>query len=410
MTRTFTVDTTPPQVSWAAPPVIRTASSTLSGTAYDPVPAGSLVASVAVQVDEATSAWRSTLGPLPPQNGTQAWFWTWGVPQEDGVTHRLRVRASDEVGNTTVTDWQSTLVDNVAPALTVTQPVTRAVLPDDIPTGGLSLHQLCTEPTEKPGPFPFSLPLLGEGGAGLVSMSHLSATPVLSGTVTDGSGVDAVRVLVYDPLGGSSTAELTVTDGRWVYAPDVTGWAVGPYALRVRTVDFHGNERVEGPYALEVMDAPIAGLTADNDGPQMIGETVTFTAAVTAGSNVTYTWAFGDASESATGRVVTHAYALDGIYSAAVTATNSASTVMTSTLVTILALTVDAGPDQTADEGATVVVNATFTDTRTTVTHAATVDWGDGTSLTDGAVDEASFTITGTHAYADGYCPKNLYQ
>ena len=291
MTKSFTVDTTPPQVTWTAPAVVKTASSTLSGTAHDPAPTDGLVASVEVQVDSATGAWRSTLGPLPPQNGTQAWFWTWAVPQEDGVTHTLRVRASDEVGNRTVTDWQSTLVDTVAPQIFVTQEVTSV-----IPT---------------------------------------TAGPVLTGTVSDGSGVGAVRVLVYGPLGGSSTVELTVTDGRWTYAPDVTGWAVGTYALRVRALDVHGNVRMEGPYALEVEDAPIAGLTASNDSPRMIGDSVTFTATITAGSNVTYTWDFGDSSEIAAGRVVSHAYTLDGVYTATVTATNSVSTVMTDTLVTI---------------------------------------------------------------------------
>jgi hypothetical protein len=335
ITKTFTVDTTPPQVTWTAPTVVKTASSTLPGTAYDPAPAGGLVASVAVQVDSATGAWRSVLGPLPPQNGTQNWFWTWAVPQEDGVTHSLRVRASDEVGNLTVTSWQTATVDTVAPQLSVTQPVTSAMLPDDSDVSAVGGGFWENAPY---GKFLVFLPLVrkGEGGSSLSSIELQSEpTLLLSGTVTDGSGVAAVRILVYDPLGGASTIELALTDGNWAYAPDLARWALGTYALRVQAVDIHGNVRMAGPYLLEVEDAPIEGLSATNDGPRMVDETVTLTATISAGTNVSYTWDFGDESEPAAGRVVTHAYTLDGSYAATVTATNSVSTVMTETLVTI---------------------------------------------------------------------------
>jgi hypothetical protein len=399
VTKTFTVDTMPAQVTWTAPTVIKTALSTLSGTTHDPAPTDGLVASVEVQVDSTTGAWRSVLGPLPPQNGTQAWFWTWAVPQEDGVTHSLRVRASDEVGNVMTTTWQSTVVDTVAPQLAVTQPVTSAVLPND---GDVSAAEGRPWEDAPHGKFLVFLPLLRKGnGRSTLASIDLQAEPtlLLSGTVTDGSGVAAVRILVYDPLGGATTVQLAVTDGIWSYAADLAGWAVGTYALRVQAADVHGNVRMAGPYLLEVMDAPIEGLSATNDGPRMIDETVTLTATISAGTNVSYAWTFGD-GETAAGQVVTHAYALDGTYTATVTAANSASTLTATTTVEILALTVDAGADQTANEGDIVTLTATFFDGREGVSHTASFDWGDGIR-TVGTVDEGMFAITGTHAYAD---------
>ncbi len=100
------------------------------------------------------------------------------------------------------------------------------------------------------------------------------------------------------------------------------------------------------------------------------------------------------------GQNVTHAYGEHGAYTATVTATNSASTVHTTTLVTILALSVNAGEDQIANEGEPITLTATFLDGRSDVTHIAAFDWGDGTSTT-GDVDSTALTITGNHAYGD---------
>ena len=74
---------------------------------------------------------------------------------------------------------------------------------------------------------------------------------------------------------------------------------------------------------------------------------------------------------------------------------------------------VDAGVDQSVDEGTTVSLDpATFTDAGTADTHTATIDWGDGTAADVGVVVETPFgppgsttpaagTISGSHVYAD---------
>ncbi len=86
-----------------------------------------------------------------------------------------------------------------------------------------------------------------------------------------------------------------------------------------------------------ITDAPIAGLTASNNSPTLLGQATTLTASITSGSDVTYTWAFGDGA-TGSGAVVTHTYPAVGGYSAVVTASNPVSVVTATTTVTITGL------------------------------------------------------------------------
>jgi hypothetical protein len=85
-----------------------------------------------------------------------------------------------------------------------------------------------------------------------------------------------------------------------------------------------------------IIDLPIAGLAADNDGPTELGMPTTLSATQGAGTNVSYTWDFGDASPSVSGQVVAHTYAATGVYTATVTASNAAGSALASTLVTVV--------------------------------------------------------------------------
>ncbi|MDM8518921.1 PKD domain-containing protein [Anaerolineales bacterium HSG6] len=68
--------------------------------------------------------------------------------------------------------------------------------------------------------------------------------------------------------------------------------------------------------------------------PSKLGDVVSFTASITTGSNVSYSWDFGDGNTS-TGKVVTHTYANYGTYIATVTATNDGSTSVVTSSVTV---------------------------------------------------------------------------
>jgi PKD repeat protein len=86
---------------------------------------------------------------------------------------------------------------------------------------------------------------------------------------------------------------------------------------------------------VEVVDASISGLVAENDSPTLLGTSTQFTATVSSGENVTYEWAFGDGGGD-TGAQVSHQYAAVGMYTAVVTATNSAGQATASTLVEVV--------------------------------------------------------------------------
>ena len=69
--------------------------------------------------------------------------------------------------------------------------------------------------------------------------------------------------------------------------------------------------------------------------------------------------------------------------------------------ITNVAPTVEAGDDQTVDEGQLVSLDpASFDDDGVPDTHTAVIDWGDGT-WDNGTVDQDADTVSGSHVYAD---------
>jgi PKD repeat protein len=86
---------------------------------------------------------------------------------------------------------------------------------------------------------------------------------------------------------------------------------------------------------LVTIDVAIEGLQALNDSPTVLGSSTTLMATVSAGSSISYTWAFGDGTFGS-GPLVTHVYPAADEYTAVVTATNSVSWQSASTVVTIV--------------------------------------------------------------------------
>ena len=84
-----------------------------------------------------------------------------------------------------------------------------------------------------------------------------------------------------------------------------------------------------------VPDLPITGLSAASSSPTPLHSATLFTATVSSGSHSAYTWDFGD-GQLGGGITPTHPYAAFGQYTAVVTATNTVSTVVASTPVTVL--------------------------------------------------------------------------
>jgi RHS repeat-associated protein/uncharacterized repeat protein (TIGR01451 family) len=90
----------------------------------------------------------------------------------------------------------------------------------------------------------------------------------------------------------------------------------------------------QAPVVTIVADEAIAGLSAANDSPTELGQATSLTATITAGSHVSYTWAFGD-EQTGSGAVATHTYPATGAYTAVVTAGNTLSVMTATTQVTI---------------------------------------------------------------------------
>ncbi len=148
-------------------------------------------------------------------------------------------------------------------------------------------------------------------------------------------------------LGSSTTFTATILDGSnvvytWDFGsgPEAGGSVVGRtyIALGDHTATVtatNGVSEVTASTVVTVIDRAIEGLQAENSGPTRLASATTFTATIVDGSNVTYTWDFGDGVET-NGPAVTHTYASVGDYTVIVTATNGVSEVVASTVATII--------------------------------------------------------------------------
>ena len=83
--------------------------------------------------------------------------------------------------------------------------------------------------------------------------------------------------------------------------------------------------------------AAITNLVAMNSSPTLLGQTTWFTVTAT-GDDITYSWSFGDGAPMSSGANVSHSYAAVGEYSALVTATNSVTSLATTTHVVIVSI------------------------------------------------------------------------
>ncbi|CAG0935748.1 hypothetical protein TFLX_04598 [Thermoflexales bacterium] len=128
---------------------------------------------------------------------------------------------------------------------------------------------------------------------------------------------------------GAQTIQIAVTSpalaGVITNTASITSTAGDPYPLNNTAT-----------ITTTIADIPISGLVATNDSPTVIGQPTTFQATITAGSNVSFVWNFGDGTAPVSGNPVAHTYALTGTYTAIVTATNSASVLTATTQAVVV--------------------------------------------------------------------------
>ncbi|MFN8474385.1 MAG: hypothetical protein U0822_19485 [Anaerolineae bacterium] len=239
------VDNAPPVASLSlSRDVVKESTLTVSGVVVDPFPALGNIERVEVQVDDGPWQLASppylllpVIPPLPPIGG-RLWRYTWRVPTEEGVPHRVRARAVDAAGNVgPASAWTPFTVDTVRPTSTVTYP-----------NAGSSVPEAC-----------LTLP------AGNILMW---------GTAKDGWSLAGVQASMdggrtwTDALVGPGAAALlarVLCSGAVAEKGDSTLWAAslaapaGELALRSRAVDAAGNvEALKSPVRVQHVAAPPA--------------------------------------------------------------------------------------------------------------------------------------------------------
>jgi uncharacterized repeat protein (TIGR01451 family) len=189
-----------------------------------------------------------------------------------------------------------------------------------------------------------------------VNTAVVTGTPLLGAVVT-ATGAASVTVefpvtglsaLNSSPtqLGQSTTFTATVSGGNnvvfsWEFGNGANGTgplinytypATGTYTALVTASN--SVSLLTQTTIVTITDVPLSGLQAFNNGPTIIGNATTLSATVLAGSNVVYTWAFGDGA-SGSGSPLNHTYSATGTYTALVTASNSINTLTATTTVTV---------------------------------------------------------------------------
>jgi len=217
------------------------------------------------------------------------------------------------------------------------------------------------------------------------------ATPTFIWTPVDGAATYRFEVSLYptySPLYDSIETINTQFTPTKVFSEGTR------FYWRVAIRDRFGNQ---GPFtdAIVIVDAPITGLTATNDSPTYYGNPTTLTAHITSGTNAAYQWDYGD-GDSGTGRVSTHVYPDLGTYTATVTATNTISLVVATTVVTIVDAPVTglvATNDSPTEFGSLTTLTATVS-AGTNIVY--TWDFGDGADGS-GAVMTHTYPSPGTY-------------
>ena len=226
-------------------------------------------------------------------------------------------------------------------------------------------------------------------------------TPELTGTVDDPVAIISVTV------DGDIYAAVNNGNGTWTLADDTISPALADeiYDIKVRAADAAGNEGADGTtHELTIDTTPVLSVGPDQTAHE--GQWVDLQASFvdthpTDTHTATIDW--GDGTPPSAGTVVetngfgaitaSHNYVDNGIYTVTITITDSQGKVAQDTLtVTVLnvAPTVDAGPDQTVNEGDSVSFVGSFTDPGVVDTHTFEWDFGDGMR---------AGTLTPNHAY-----------
>ena len=225
---------------------------------------------------------------------------------------------------------------------------------------------------------------IGSLWAGNDSPTPLGSPTTLSATVKAATGVTYIWDL------GDGAPLQTGAQIQHTYS------AIGTFSARVTAVN--GDSSQSQNTLVSIIDVPIAGLSASNDSPTLPGHVTTLSATVTAGTNVVYTWNFGDGSPPQAGVQVQHIYSATGTYIAQVIATNGASSQSQTIPVTIIDVPIvglSASNDSPTLLGRVTTLSATVA-AGTNVVYIW--NFGDGSPPQAGTQVQHTYLAAGTYA------------
>jgi len=210
------VDDAPPVAEINPPAIFTETAPSIPGTAFDGPNGGPLksIEVLMMQPGSYVTNWQPVIrtamtSPDETLVPEQWRFWP-GALQGDAISITLQPRATDAAGNVGYGTAKTVLLDNVAPQVTVT----------------LALTQ--------------------------VAQTHDISTTLISGSVSDGSGVQTIEVRVNDPAGNVYTeTAVLLPDGTFIYQNEQM-LVDGEYSLRLFVTDNAGNQTTLGPFEFVV--------------------------------------------------------------------------------------------------------------------------------------------------------------
>ena len=358
-------------------------------------------------------------------NITYEWDFGDGSPNETGqnVTHTYPTLGDYTA---TVTATNSISSDSTTTSVTIDQTIAGLYASNDSPTALGSLTSLSASvtagnnvtyewdfgdgsPTETAQNVTHTYPAVGNYTATVTATNSVSSDSTTTSVTVDQT-IAGLSASNDSPtaLGSLTSLSASVTAGsnityEWDFgdgSPNETGQnvthtypTVGDYIATVTATNSVSSDSTTTSVAI---NQTITGLSATNDSPTTLGETTTLTATISAGSNVTYEWDFGDGSPAETGKEVTHVYASAGIYTATVTATNNVSQSATTTTVYVDQIisglnAVNDGPTQLGE----ITTLSAWVVSGTNITYT----W----ELGDGSPDKAGQVVTHTYPGVQTY-------